>query len=184
MVFKKLHHLRQLSLKIRENHWFRTLVVTKLLEHIAKLEAEKEQIQIQAADLAANAASATQLNKAESDLIASQTKYSNLENAYKMLKDKHLKLIDNHAGLLRSSSSGKGPSRSDRHDHDRKPRFVTRVDRGKKIWWTLDRKRFDKKWIVPKVFERGSSIQSIQKFPSRFRKVPKIRFFNFCKNNW
>ena len=103
------------------------MVVTKLLEHIAKLEAEKEQIQIQAADLAANAASATQLNKAESDLIASQTKYSNLENAYKMLKDKHLKLIDNHAGLLRSSSSGRGSSRSDRHEQDREN------DHGKKV---------------------------------------------------
>ena len=119
------------------------MVVTKLLEHIAKLEAEKEQIQIQAADLAANAASATQLNKAESDLIASQTKYSNLENAYKMLKDKHLKLIDNHAGLLRSSSSGRGSSRFDRHDHDRD--HDRENDRTKKNWRTLDRKGFDKK---------------------------------------
>ena len=100
--------IENLRSELSESKREQVVEVTKLLEHIAKLEAEKEQIQFQAADLAANAASASQLNKAESDLVASQTKYSNLENAYKMLKDKHLKLIDNHAALLRSSSSGTG----------------------------------------------------------------------------
>ena len=117
--------IENLRSELSESKREQVVEVTKLLEHIAKLEAEKEQIQFQAADLAANAASATQLNKVESDLVASQTKYSNLENAYKMLKDKHLKLIDNHAELLRSSSSGTGStslitirsSRDDRRIH-------------------------------------------------------------------
>ena len=85
------------------------LKVTKLLEHIAQLERKKSESQMAANErlLSASAVSETESKMAQLTLEKSESskKIIALENAYKLLKEKHIKLVDTHANLLRSTAA-------------------------------------------------------------------------------
>jgi len=88
--------------------------VTKLLEHIAQLEAEKSRLQsaenerlLTSAVDTENDAKLAQLSLEKGE---SAKKIVALENAYKLLKDKHMKLVEAHANLLRSNAAVQGQS--------------------------------------------------------------------------
>ena len=48
-----------------------------------------------------------QIESAKASQTAAEAKCTNLEGAYKQLKEKHLALVSNHANLLRSTASDK-----------------------------------------------------------------------------
>ena len=84
---------------------------TKLLEHIAKLETEKELLTSQIEEERQKAKNHNEnsllFSDTEQRLRSAETKYTSIEAAYKQLKDKHLKLVETHASLLRSASNEK-----------------------------------------------------------------------------
>ena len=84
--------MAQLRMELEESQQEKQLEVTKLLEHISKMEHEKEQV-------LANAS--TNFNTTKQEHAAAETKATQLESAYRQLKDKHLALVANHANLIR-----------------------------------------------------------------------------------
>ena len=96
--------LAQVRLELEETQQEKALEVTKLLEHISKMEHEKESLQQIATG---SSGLQSQIDAALATQKAAETKSLNLESAYKQLKDKHLALVTNHANLIRSSASDK-----------------------------------------------------------------------------
>ena len=89
-----------------------TLEVTKLLEHIAQVETEKSRLQSAENErlLTSSADSDLELKLAQLVLEKGESskKIVALDNAYNLLKGKHMKLVQTHANLLRANATVQG----------------------------------------------------------------------------
>ena len=151
--------------------------MTKLLEHIAQLEREKSESQMAANErlLTASAASETESKMAQLALEKSESskKIIALENAYKLLKEKHIKLVDTHANLLRSTAANQ--SEFDKIKND-KQMFVTfKANLYKYIVESGKVKQFFSVKISKKIIQKFSQKIVQKKLSKNFEKnYPKI----------
>ena len=103
--------VEQLNYELSEAKREQVVEATKLLEHITKIENEKGNMGIEIEGLRLQQESKTknaiELTSMEEQVKAAEIRSNNVENAYKQLKDKHLKLVNAHANLLRSASNEK-----------------------------------------------------------------------------
>ena len=89
-----------------------TLEVTKLLEHISAVETEKDVLLSKENERNLLASVESDLEKSLAQMTLekeeSKKKIIALDGAYKLLKDKHMRLVETHANLLRSNAAGMG----------------------------------------------------------------------------
>ena len=98
--------------QLQETQRQQTLEVTKLLEHIENIEVEKNNLLAKENERSLMASIESDLEKSLAKMTLekeeSKKKITALDGAYKLLKEKHMKLVETHANLLRSNAAGMG----------------------------------------------------------------------------